>query len=189
MKKTLVIIPFLILFSSSAMAFKFDIWKSGTTMQNTIGIAKKKNIPIMKKGYAHKGKDFSKKAIQGYEKHNTLRYISKLLGKKALINLSYTQKDKKLYKIDIKWILLANESKDFYERLNSMLSTKYKVYKKREDIEGRKETIDWYPPNTKVTLQYQGQKVEVTYLDKKLKKLDEKEEEMKEIFKKDSAKF
>jgi len=199
MNKLLII---LFLLSSSLSAFTFDIWESSISLNKAISIAKQENIPLAKDAVAHVSKEFHQKLLYLNKAPNNrvFYYKSKLLGEFSRVDLYFTEKSKKLYKIKIRWNLLGKKHKDFKENLYKLLDTKYGnrdivipssfgefvLFEKREWTSTK---------NTTIQTKSSTNGIEVVYIDtvelinnEDEKKTKERKKEL-EFLKKDSQKF
>jgi hypothetical protein len=107
--------------------FSFDIWHSGLTVAEAIGLAEDHDIPLHKAGIIFVNKHFNPKMCLPYANTATeFEYNAQLLGRQTKIALKFTPTSKKLYFIRMVWSGPGISKKSaFRDHLEVMLTKKY----------------------------------------------------------------
>lgn len=113
--------------TAPADGFSFDIWKSGLTITEVIGLAEDNDIPLHKAGLISVNKHFNPKMCLPYANTATeFDYNTHLLGRHTKIVLKFTSTSKKLYSIKVSWSGSGISKKsEFRDQVEAMLREKY----------------------------------------------------------------
>ena len=157
--------------------FSFDIWNSGITVAEAIGLAQDHDIPLHKAGIISVNTHFNPEMCLPYANTATeFEYNAQLLSRQAKIALKFTPISKKLYSIRIGWSGPGISRKsDFREQIEAMLTTKYgKPVNIKEHIFFK--TYDFRINKfSNVTMRPGGNYVMLEYLDNRLAQHAEEE--------------
>ena len=107
--------------------FSFDIWRSGLTVSEAIGLARVNDVPLHKAGIISANKNFKPKMCVPYANTATeFDYKTQILGRHAKILLKFTPDSKKLYSIKVTWSGPGISKKsEFRDQVEAMLTEKY----------------------------------------------------------------
>jgi hypothetical protein len=121
-----VLLGLIIVLPISSIAFEFDIWKSGISLDDALEIAKSNDIPltdVKRMKHCQRGKDhFQPDTIKHAQKSRNFFYKDSILNKTALITLHFTPMSKKLCNISIIW---DNADRAHQKEVVLMLTEKY----------------------------------------------------------------
>lgn len=114
----------ILLLTSIASAFTFDVWTSKITLDEAILIAQKNNIPLRKDGIFSGKKGFYKPHLflEKYPNNRVFRYTTKLLNENATVYLYFTKNSKELYNLKVRW---GTKKKEIIDSLYTLLDKKY----------------------------------------------------------------
>jgi len=161
--------------------FSFDIWKSGLTVAEAIGLAEVNDIPLHKAGLISVNKHFNPKMCLPYANIATeFDYKAQILGRQAKILLKFTPASKKLYSITVSWSGSGISKKsEFRDQVEAMLIEKYgRPVKTKNHIIFKTYDFQINKFST-VTMRPGGNYVLLEYLDHRLSKLTKNEKTAK----------
>jgi hypothetical protein len=124
MKKLLVTL----LLSKILCAFGFDFWSSNMSLEDTIVLAKSKNMPFVTREYEEQIQNFNKFNFQHLKdwKYERIFYTSKrYFDEKTTVTLYFTQHSQKLYKLTIRWIHASHFQKRTKKEIESRLTKEF----------------------------------------------------------------
>ncbi len=88
MKNLLVIFSFVVLIVSPTLSFgiTFDIWETGMSINEVVGLARKHDIPIARENIYHGSKKFDPKLIDdAFYKASVLYYRTTISGRNSIV--------------------------------------------------------------------------------------------------------
>ena len=192
MKNFLVIFSFVVLIVTPALSFgiAFDIWETGMSINEVVGLARKHDIPIARENIYHGSKKFDPKLIDdNFYKASVLYYRTTISGRDSIVYLRLTDDPKFIAEIDVK-LLGITDRELFTKEMLGIMNQKYGSYKEVTETVFR--FYQWTPDKySQVRMRVFGPEASIIYTDLRIKELFEsqrREKERKSI-KKDSDKF
>jgi len=192
MKRSYLIISLLLsaVFPIVSFAITFDIWETGISINEVVGLAREHDIPIARDGIIHGSKKFEPKLIdENFYKASALYYRTNISGRSSIVYLKLTDDLKFVREIEVK-LFGINDKKLFTTEMLRILSQKYGTYKKLRDWVF--QTYEWRPDQySQVLLRMGGAEASIIYTDLRIKDFheDQKTEKERGLIKKDSEKF
>jgi len=175
---------------SVSFAITFDIWETGMSINEVVGLAREHDIPIMREGIIAIRNKFDPKLIDdNFYKASTLYYRTNLSGRDSIVYLKLTDNPKFVHEIEVRLFGITDREL-FAKEMLGILSKKYGSYKEvRETVfKGYKWSPDKY---SQVLMRVTGAEASITYIDLRIKEHfeDQRREKEKKSIKKDSDKF
>lgn len=107
------------------LAFTFDNWHSGMTLDEVLNLSEKKDIPIRRYGLVGTTEHFNPKTSRIYaDKARTFYYKTRLVNEPAKVVLRFTEVSRLLYEVKVSW-QGVNVKKDLPPAVEEMLQKKY----------------------------------------------------------------
>ncbi len=180
----------LITFPGVSLGITFDIWETGMSINEVVGLARQHDIPIARDGVIHAYKKFDGKLIDdNFYKASTLYYRTNLSGRDSIVYLRLTDDSKFVREIEVR-LFGINNRELFTEEMIKILSQKYGSYKEVTETVFR--FYQWRPDkHSQVRMRVFGPEASIIYTDLRIKEHFEnqrREKERKSI-KKDAEKF
>jgi hypothetical protein len=173
-----------------SFAITFDIWETGMSINEVVGLARQHDIPIARDGLIHVYNKFNPKLIDdNFYKASTLYYRTNLSGRNCVVYLRLTDDPKFVREIEVRLFGITNREL-FTEEMLGILSQKYGPYKEVAETVFR--FYQWMPEKySQVRMRVFGPEASIIYTDLRIKDLLESQRREKErkSFKKDSEKF
>jgi hypothetical protein len=175
---------------SVSFAITFDIWETGMSINEVVGLAKEHDIPIMREGIIAIRNKFDPKLIDdNFYKASTLYYRTDISGRNSIVYLRLTDDPKFISEIEVRLFGITNRDL-FTKEMLGILNPKYGSYK--EIIETVFRVYEWRPEKySQVRMRVFGSEASIIYTDLRIKEHfeDQRREKEKKSIKKDSDKF
>jgi hypothetical protein len=180
----------LITFPGVSFGITFDIWETGMSINEVVGLARQHDIPIARDGLIHGYKKFDAKLIDdNFYKASTLYYRTNLSGRDSIVYLRLTDDPKFVREIEVKLFSITNREL-FTEEMLGILSKKYGPYKEVKEMLFK--GYEWRPDKySQVLMRLFTYEASIRYTDLRIKEHFERQtrEKEKKSIKKDSDKF
>lgn len=179
-----------ITFSGVSFGITFDIWETGMSINEVVGLARKHDIPIARENIHHGSKKFDPKLIdEKFYKASTLYYRTDISGRSAIVYLRFTDDPKFIAEIDVKLFGITDREL-FTKEMLQILSQKYGSYKEVTETVFR--FYQWRPDKySQVRMRVFGPEASIIYTDLRIKELleNQRREKERKSIKKDAGKF
>ena len=107
------------------LAFSFDNWHSGMTLDEVLTLSEEKDIPIRRDGLVGTKEGFDPETSRIYaDKARTFYYKTRLVNEPARVVLQFTEESRLLYDLKIYW-QGVNVKKGLSPAVEEMLQKKY----------------------------------------------------------------
>ena len=192
MKSFLGIFSFAVLIMSPALSFgiTFDIWETGMSINEVVGVAGQHDIPIARENIYHASKRFDPKLIDdNFYKASSLYYRTTISGRNSIVYLRLTDDPKFIAEIDVKLFGITDREL-FTKEMVGILNQKYGPYKERK--EPVFQVYEWRPDQfSQILMKIFGPEASIIYTDLRIKELLENQriEKERKSIKKDAGKF
>ncbi len=116
----------ILLVSTPALAFKFDVWSTGMTLSEIVETARANNIPLTRAGVISRDSGFNQRFInERFWKASSVGYLTKLFGVNSTVSLRIApERPRILYEIEI-MMTGRMDKKRLYPELINMFIEKY----------------------------------------------------------------
>jgi hypothetical protein len=173
---------------SSAM--QFDIWETGMSIQEVVGLARKHDLPIAREGLIPGSKRFDPKLInEEFYKASAVHYRTTISGRSSIVYLRMTEDSKFVREIEVKLFGIANRE-SFTEEILGILDRKYGRHE--EGKESLFTFYQWKPDqHSQVRMRIWATEASIIYRDLRIKGYHEEQKSEKEkgTIRKDAPKF
>jgi hypothetical protein len=192
MKNFLSIFSFVALIVSPILSFgiTFDVWETGTSINEVVGSAREHDIPIARDGIIHGSKKFDPTLIDGnFYKASALYYKTNISGRNSIVYLRFTDDPKFIAEIEVKLFGITDREL-FTKEMLGILNQKYGKYKKIKD--GFFQSYEWRPDEfSQIRMRLFGPEASIVYTDLRIKELleNQRREKERKSIKKDAGKF
>ena len=192
MKNFLGVFSFVVLIVSPTLSFgiAFDIWETGMSINEVVGLARKHDIPIARDGIIHGSKKFDPRLIDdSFYKASSLYYRATISGRNSIVYLRLTDDPKFIVEIDVK-LLGITDRELFTKEMLAILKQKYGRYKERK--EPIFQVYEWRPDQfSQILMKIFGPEASIIYTDLRIKELleNQRREKERKSIKKDAGKF
>jgi hypothetical protein len=180
----------LLMFPAVSFGITFDIWETGMSINEVVGLARKHDIPIARENIYHGSKKFDPKLIDdNFYKATVLYYRTTISGRNSIVYLRLTDDPKFIAEIDVK-LLGITDRELFTKEMLEILSRKYGSYKEVTETVFR--FYQWRPDKySQVRMRVFGPEASIIYTDLRIKDLLENQriEKERKSIKKDAGKF
>jgi hypothetical protein len=180
----------LITFPGVSFGITFDIWETGMSINEVVGLARKHDIPIMRDGIIAIREKFDPKLIdEKFYKASMIYYRTIISGQNSIVYLKLTNDPKFVYEIEVKWFGIKDKEL-FTEEMLGILSQKYGPYNERKELIF--QPYEWRPDQySQVLMRVWGAESFITYTDLRIKGYleNQRREKEKKSIKKDAVKF
>jgi hypothetical protein len=192
MKNFLGIFFFVLLIVSPTFSFgiTFDIWETGMSINEVVGLARQHDIPIARESVYHASKGFDPKLIDDkFYKASVLYYRTTISGRSSIVYLRLTDDPKFIAEIDVR-LLGITDRELFIKEMLGILMQKYGRYKERK--EPVFQVYEWRPDQfSQIWMKVFGPEASIIYTDLRIKELleNQRREKERKSIKKDAGKF
>lgn len=185
-KKGLLLLLLLCWSPGTLLAFTFDDWHSGMTLDEILNISEKKDLPIMRSGLLGRKEHFDPETSRIYaDIARTFYYKTILVDEPAKVELQFTEESRRLFEVRISWQGI-NIKKDLPPTVETMLNKKYGSPTKRRKM-FIKDEIWRLDNNNQLIMKKSGAALHLRYTDLKLEKADADEKKRREALERDKA--
>ena len=109
----------------SGLAFTFDDWHSGMTIDEVLDISEKRDLPINRYGLVIVNKHFDPGTSRAYaDSASVFYYKTRLASEPARVTLRFTEESRLLYEVRVHW-QGVNVKKGLVPTVEDMLQKKY----------------------------------------------------------------
>ncbi len=180
----------LILFPTVSFGITFDIWETGMSINEVVGLARKHDIPIARDGIIHGSKKFEPRLIDdNFYKASTLNYRTNLSDRSSTVYLKLTDDSKFVREIEVR-LFGISDRKLFTKEMLGILSKKYGSYRELKEMPFR--TYEWRPDQySQVLMRVAGAEASIIYTALRIKEHfeNQRREKEKKSIKKDAEQF
>lgn len=180
----------LLMFPADSFGITFDIWKTGMSINEVVGLARKHDIPIARDGIIHGSKNFDPRLIDdSFYKAPVLYYSATISGRNSIVYLRLTDDPKFIAEIDVKLFGITDREL-FTEEMLGILKQRYGRYKERKELVF--QVYEWRPDQfSQILMKVFGPEASIIYTDLRIKELleNQRREKERKSIKKDAGKF
>ncbi len=165
------------------LAFTFDNWQSGMTLDEVLNLSEKKDIPIKRDGLVGTKEHFDPKTSRIYaDKARVFYYKTTLVNEPAKVLLHFTEESRLLYEVKISW----HVKKGLPSAVEEMLEKKYGSPTKSRKMFSKDKT--WHlDKDNKLIMRKVGIVLQLRYIDLILEKTDSHEKNVTRQFKREQG--
>lgn len=185
MIKIIVFAVFVICCSpAQILAFTFDNWNSGMTLDEVLTTSEEKDLPVRRDGFISLNKHFDPKTSRAYaDKARVFYYNTTLVNEAARVTLLFTKESRLLYEIKVYWQGI-NVKKALPGAVEDMLIKKYGNPTKSRRFFS-KDKIWHLDKNNQLKMKNSGAALQLRYVDLVLEKTDTSEKKKAKQLEKD----